>query len=465
MFRNTLGQEELVQLESLLATRLSPLREVIPSANAMAVARGALLSRTGVAPAQEESAGLRGWQRGAVIGAAIAAPLAAGGAFAAIPTENLAAVPQFAAQSFVSAISSSGSPSSSSVGVLEEESTEGENADSGTGGEEPESNLSSIESSSTSQSLEEPTGEVPNGEEPSGDTPLVNGELDAGATESFIPPGHEVCFEANATARARLTELLEREDLEEEQRADLEASLLALESCGLGLDEEGEENGEEEPVEETPTEEPVDEGNGHAACYAATENARGVLTRLLEKLPPQGAAGVEKALAAIEACGLGNEETDDGETENGSETTIDEPSATATETTRGGPPPHAGPPEGVGPNAEGRQGGPPENAGPPEHAGPPAGVGPNQGSQPEEPPASGETAPAEEESRGGPPPHAGPPEGFGPNNGGSDSSEESQPGPGGGRPSHAGPPAGVGPGSGGGGNRGGGPPDGVGRNR
>ncbi len=377
MFRNTLGQEERVQLESLLDARLSPLREVIPSANAMAVARGALLSRTGVAPAQEESAGLRGWQRGAVIGAAIAAPLAAGGAFAAIPTENLAAVPQFAAQSFVSAISSSGSPSSSSVGVLEEESTEGENGDSGTGGEEAESNLSSIESRSTTQSLEEPTGEDPNGEEPSGDTPLVNGELDAGATESFIPPGHEVCFEANATARARLAELLEREDLAEDQRAELEASLADLENCGLGLDED-EENGEE-PVEETPTEEPVDEANGHAACYAATENARGVLTRLLEKLPPQGAAGVEKALAAIEACGLGNEEADDGETENGSETTNEEPSTTATETTRGGPPPHAGSPEGIGPNAEGRQAGPPEIAGPPEHAGPPAGVGPNQG--------------------------------------------------------------------------------------
>lgn len=461
MFRTTLGADERTQLESQLAVRLAPLREVTPSEGAMAAARGALLSATAASPAPGEAGGLRSWQRGAVIGVAIAAPLAAGGAFAAIPSENLAAVPQFAAQSFVSAISSSGSPASSDVGVLEDESTEGESGS----GEEPESNISSMESSSTTQSLEDP-----NGGEPSGDTPLVNGELDAGATESvtesFVPPGHEICFEANSTARARLAELLEREDLEEDQRAELEASLADLENCGLGLDEEGEE---EAPVEETPTEEPVDEGNGHAACFAATENARGVLTRLLEKLPPQGAAGVAKALAAIESCGLGNEETDDGETENGSETMNEEPSATATETTRGGPPPHAGPPAGVGPNAEGRQAGPPENAGPPEHAGPPAGVGPNRDSQPGEPAPTGEAAPVEDERRGGPPPHAGPPEGFGPNNGGSDgadtSSEESQPGSGSGRPSNAGPPAGVGPGSGGGGNPGGGPPAGVGRNR
>lgn len=465
MFRTTLGADELAHLESQLTMRLAPLREVTPSADAVATARGALLSATAAAPARQETGGIRSWQRGAVIGVAIVAPLAAGGAFAAIPTENLAAVPQFAAQSFVSAISSSGSPASSDVGVLEDETAEGESAETGTGGEEPQSNVSSAESLQGSDSSD------PGGEEPTGDTPLVNGELDANATESFIPPGHEVCFEANATARARLAELLEREDLAEDQRAELEASLADLESCGLGLDEEGEENGEEEPVEETPTEEPVDEGNGHAACYAATENARGVLTRLLEKLPPQGAAGVANALAAIERCGLGNEETGEGETENDSEPIAgEEPTATATETTRGGPPPHAGPPEGVGPTAEDRQAGPPENAGPPDHAGPPAGVGPNRDSEPDETATAEEAAPAEDEPRGGPSPHAGPPEGVGPNSGNSSDgantdSEASQPGSGGGRPTHAGPPAGVGPGSGGGGNRGGGPPEGVGRNR
>ena len=453
MLRTTLAVDELAQLEANLAERLAPLRDIAPSDAAMAVARGALLSRTGATSTTGEGSGMRGWQRGAIVGAAIAAPLAAGGAFAAIPTENLAAVPQFAAQSFVSAISSSGSAPSSSVGVAGEDDEE--SSETGTGGEEPVSNLSGTGSSSV-QALEEP-----NGEEPTGDTPLVNGELDAGATESFIPPGHEVCFEANATARARLAELLEREGLEEEQRAELERSLAALESCGLGLDEE---NGEEAPVEETPTEERAEEGNGHAACYAATENARGVLTRLLEKLPPQGAAGVRNALAAIERCGLGNEETDDGETDNGSETTNgEEPAATATEPARGGPPPHAGPPAGVGPNAEDRQQGRPENAGPPPHAGPPAGVGPNRDIEPTSDAPGDEPAPVEEERRGGPPPHAGPPQGVGPNSG-NDNGDSDSGAPGGGRPSHAGPPAGAGPGSDGG-NRGGGPPAGIGRNR
>src|SRR5690606_15920043 len=134
----------------------------------------------------------------------------------------------------------------------------------GTGGEEPVRNLSGTDSSSV-QALEEPIGE-----EPTGDTPLVDGELDAGATEAFIPPGHEGCFEANATAHSRLAELLEREDIEEEQRAELEASLADLENSGHRLDEE--ENDKEAPVEEIPTEEPAEEANGHAACYAATEN-------------------------------------------------------------------------------------------------------------------------------------------------------------------------------------------------
>ncbi len=401
IFRPTPAPADLHLLEAAVMDRLEPLRDDAPSPDAYARMRGALLSAAAAHHvAGADGAGLRPWHRAAIVSVAVAGfPLAAGGALAAMPGNDIVSGPGSMVSKVAGVFTGSGDGGSSAL-MPQEIDDEEENGSETTENGDGESNGTAV--ATTSETNDNDVG-----------TNDANGDAN-GSGRSAARPGHEVCFAATENARARIGELLDREDISEEQTAGLENALRAIETCGLGA---GDENADALEEEENGNEE---NGNGIGAqvCQQATAHARGVLESLRDRLPEDhpGRGGMDRAIEAVENCGAGNRGNGESE-ENGTDT-----ESAAEGQSAGNRPDHAGPPAHAGP---------PENPGRPDHAAPPENPGgdnrPDHAGPPQDRPGSS----AANSGNGGDnrPDHAGPPSNPG---GGNDSQGD-------------GPPAGRGP--------------------
>lgn len=346
-------------LEERIACLLSPLASVEPGG---AAARNALRQALNTPP-PPSAAGLRAWQRAAIGMAGVFVPLFAIGSVAGIGGGAAVTAPFDAVAGVFKPTASGGGGGGDAGGdpvlaLLDEEPTVEEEVSATIGaatcGEATENAREVLESLLANETL--------------GDEAAAGVAAALAAIEECGPGagshGAAVCIEATSTAREVLQALLDSEELPEDGRTGIEKAIAAIDSCGSGReDEEGIADEEGEP---TDVESAGGPGTGHETCYAATEHAREVLQSLLDREDrPEGSMkGLERALAAIENCGTGNGEDNEGDDGTSSE---EEPADTPSSETAAGTTSDTGPgkkPDNAGNPAVAAADHKPANAGP-----------------------------------------------------------------------------------------------------